>query len=181
MRLESGMTMIELMITLTLVGILMGIAVPSYRYITYSNRASSEVNALLGEMQLARSEAIKAGQFVTICPSTNGTSCLGSTTWNTGWIVFSDVNGNAAVDVGDTVIRVQKAFAVTSDQFVSDNNVQAITFNREGFVSGLPATANGYITITLHTNPVAAQWTRCLQIMTYGSLTTERVNQGSCL
>jgi type IV fimbrial biogenesis protein FimT len=176
------MTMVELLVTLTLVGILMSIAVPSYRYITYSNRASSEVNALLGEMQFARAEAIKEGQFVTVCPSTNGTGCTaGSTTWNTGWIVFSDVNGNAAVDGGDTVIQVQKGFAVTSDQFVSDNNVSAITFNRQGFVSGLPATANGYITITLHTSPVNAQWTRCLQIMTLGSLTTERVNQGGCL
>lgn len=175
------MTMIELLITLTVVGILLGIAVPSYRYVTYSNRASTEVNALLGEMQLARSEAIKEGQFVTVCPSTNGTGCTGGTTWSSGWIVFSDANGNATVDAGDTVLRVQKAFAVTSDQFVSDNNVTAITFNREGFVSGLPATANGYITITLHTNPVAAQWTRCLQIMTLGSLTTERVNQGGCL
>jgi type IV fimbrial biogenesis protein FimT len=181
MRLESGMTMVELLITMTLVAILLSIAVPSYRYVTYSNRASSEVNALLGEMQLARAEAIKEGQFVTVCPSTNGTSCTGSTTWNTGWIVFSDVNGNATVDAGDTVIQVQKAFAVTSDTFTSDNNVQAITFNREGFVSGLPATASGYITITLHTSPVNAQWTRCLQIMTLGSLTTERVNQGGCL
>ncbi len=175
------MTMVELLITMTVVGILLGIAVPSYRYVTYSNRASSEVNALLGEMQLARSEALKEGQFVTVCPSTNATSCAPTTTWNTGWIVFSDVNGNATVDADDTILRVQKAFTVTSDQFVSDNNVQAITFNREGFVSGLPATANGYITITLHTTPVNDQWTRCLQIMTLGSLTTQRVNQVNCL
>jgi type IV fimbrial biogenesis protein FimT len=178
---ESGMTLVELMVTIMLVAILMTIGIPSYRYVTNSNRATSEVNSLLADMQFARAEAIKEGQFVTVCPSTNSTSCVAnSSIWNTGWIVFSDVNGNGIVDAGDTVLRVEKAFSVAGDSFISDNNVSVLTFNREGFVSGLPSTPTGYITITLHTTPLQAQWTRCLQVMTLGALTTERAQQGSC-
>ncbi len=59
----------ELLVTITVVGILMAIAAPSFRYVTTANRASSEINALLGDMQMARGEAMKEGQFVTICAS----------------------------------------------------------------------------------------------------------------
>ncbi len=178
----TGVTLIEMMMVITVAAILMGIGVPSYRYVTTSNRVSTEVNDLLGDMQFARSEAIKEGQSVTVCPSSNGTSCLaGTTTWQQGWIVFSDVNGNAAVNApSDVVLRVQAAFTSAQDTFQSDNAVSAVTFNREGFAVGLPATAAGYITLTLHSTPNNSQWTRCLQIGMVGMLTTERVGAGSC-
>jgi type IV fimbrial biogenesis protein FimT len=178
----AGVTLIELLVVITIAAILMGIGVPSYKFVTTSNRVSTEVNGLLGDMQFARSEAIKEGQSVTVCPSSNGTSCLAATTtWHGGWIVFSDVNGNAAVDAPpDIVLRVQAGFTHAQDTFVSDNNVAAVTFNREGFAVGLPATAVGYITVTLHSTPNNTQWTRCLQVGMVGVLTTERVGTGTC-
>ena len=112
MKRQSGFTITELMVVVAIVAILMAIGVPSYRYITNSYRMSAEVNGLLGDLQYARSEAIKEGQTVTACVSTNGTACDGGANinWASGWIVFSDPNGNAAVDAGDTVLRVQAAF-----------------------------------------------------------------------
>src|SRR5438874_13781183 len=83
---------------------------PSYRYIANSYRMSAEVNGLLGDLQYARSEAIKEGQTVTTCVSADGTGCTGGTAWANGWIVFSDPNANATVDAGETVLRVQGAF-----------------------------------------------------------------------
>ena len=64
---EAGLTLIELLIVITLMAILMGIGVPSYRYVTTSNRMSTEVNSLLGDLQYARSEAAREGQFVAVC------------------------------------------------------------------------------------------------------------------
>lgn len=179
---QSGMTMIELLVTVTLAAMLMALAVPSYRYVTNSNRATTEVNGLLADLQFARSEAIKESQPVTVCPSTNGTSCVAnSSTWNTGWIVFSDQNNSHAVDTGDTILRVQKGFSVAGDSLTADNSVYFITYNREGFITGLPSgVGNGYFTITLHTTPQRNQWTRCLQVMALGSMTTQRQGQGSC-
>jgi type IV fimbrial biogenesis protein FimT len=182
----AGMTMIELLTTISIAVILGALAVPSYRYVTYANRASAEVNALLGDMQFARTEAMKEGQPITVCSSVNATSaaptCSNATTWQGGWVVFSDLNGNGVPNANE-ILRVQGAFAVAGDTFVADNNVTQVQFNRQGFAPLLPPTAAGYITVTLHTTPQGQQWTRCLQIMTTGLVTTERYGdpQGNCL
>ena len=67
----AGFTLVELVTVMTIVAVLMALGVPSYQYVTNANRISSEVNGLLGDMQYARSEAIKEGQTVTICSSAN--------------------------------------------------------------------------------------------------------------
>jgi type IV fimbrial biogenesis protein FimT len=167
-RRVSGFTLIELMTTLSIVAILAAVAVPSFQYVTNANRMASEVNGLLGDMQFARGEAIKEGQTVVICSSTDAATCAGSASWKTGWIVFSDLNGNGAWDAGEPVWRVQKAFKGT-DTFNADNATKFVRFNREGFAVG----AN-IVTITMHDSTSDPKWTRCLKISTVGMLTTTR-------
>src|SRR5258708_2579071 len=91
---QFGFTMIELLIVITIGAILMAIAIPSYRYVTTSNRVAGEINGLLGDVQFARYEAIKEGLNVTICPTqtASDTTCYASTTWTGGWIVLSNAN-----------------------------------------------------------------------------------------
>src|SRR5271154_4492007 len=107
----SGFTLLELMTTLTVAGILLAIGVPSFRYVTWSNRASSEINGLLGDLQLARGEAIREGQTVTVCASTDGASCSNSNSWQTGWIVFSDAIPIGTIEGNDSLLKVQRAFS----------------------------------------------------------------------
>ena len=175
----AGFTLLELLVVMTIVGVLMAIAVPSYQYVTSANRISSEVNGLLGDMQYARSEAIKEGQTVTVCSSTNPTApaptCSGTPTWQTGWIVFSDVNGDGTVNGGDTILRVQRAFSF-GDTFNANNAMHAVTFNREGFALGLANT----VTVTLHAQVPTVGSTRCLAITIVGQLTTETAGTGGC-
>jgi type IV fimbrial biogenesis protein FimT len=125
----SGFTMIELMMTVAIGSIVLMLAVPSFRYVTNSNRIAAEINGLLGDLQFARGEAIKEGKTVTACISNNGTGCTGGTSWKDGWIVFSDPNANATVDAGETVLRVQKTFS-GSDTFLANNGLTSVTFNR---------------------------------------------------
>lgn len=182
-RKSAGFNLLELMTAITIGAILMGIGVSSYRYVTNSNRVSTEVNTLLGDLMLARSEAIKEGVNVITCPSTDQKTCAGTNVWQGGWIVFADVNGDGAyTSTTDVMIRVQKAFNYsTTDTFTSDNAMQSVTFNREGFAINQPTTTNNYVTVTLHTSPTNNQWTRCLQIGTFGNLVTERYQaSGSC-
>jgi type IV fimbrial biogenesis protein FimT len=54
MKVTAGFTLIELIVVITIVSILMAVGVPSYRYVTNSNRMSAEVNGLLGDLQFAR-------------------------------------------------------------------------------------------------------------------------------
>lgn len=165
-----GITLLELVTVMGIVAILMAIAVPSYRYVTNANRIAAEVNGLLGDMQYARAEAIKEGQTVTVCVSSNGTACdgPGATNWQNGWIVFSDVLNDYQVDPGDPVLRVQSAFTGT-DTFTASNNVSYVAFNREGFATG-PGIANGAM-ITLHAAVPNSASTRCLSLSLLGLMT----------
>jgi type IV fimbrial biogenesis protein FimT len=174
---SAGFTLIELLTVITVVAVLFAIGMPSYRYVTNANRISGEVNALLGDMQYARSEAIKEGQTVTVCSSTNATTCSNQTSWRNGWIVFTDVNGNGAVDaLNDTILRVQPAFP-PGDTFNANQGAKWVSFNREGFALGL----NNTVTITLHAVVPDVGSTRCLAITIVGQLATQTSGQQACL
>lgn len=180
---SSGFTMIELAIVMVIVGILMAIAVPSFRYVTTANRITAEVNGLLGDMQFARAEAIKEGRPVVVCASANSTAaaptCSNANTWHTGWIICSDLNNTGACDAGDPIFRVQKSFASnnSTDTFVATGATSAFVFNREGFATGLPGT----ITIKLHSAPtVVTSYTRCLAVSAVGTLNVQLAGAGNC-
>ena len=167
---QRGFTLTELIMVVAIVAILLGIAVPSYRYITNSYRISSEVNGLLGDLMYARSEAIKEGQFVTVCVTVNGKTCTGNKSWDRGWLVFS--NPKNGPQPPGSILRIQDRFTGTQpDSFDADNGVSSVTYNREGFAT----TAAGFpnATITLHDPTANPAWTRCLWITPQGILTVE--------
>jgi len=84
-----GFTLIELMIALVILGILVTFAVPSFNDAALSSKLTGFSNDLLASAQVARSEAIKRNAAVTLCRSTNGTSCAASGGWEAGWIVLT--------------------------------------------------------------------------------------------
>jgi type IV fimbrial biogenesis protein FimT len=172
---NRGVTLLETITVMSIAAILVAIAVPSFRYVTNANRIAGEGNALLGDLQYARAEALKEGQAVSVCVSRDGAICLaGSSAWENGWIVFSDVNGSGAVDTGDTVLRVQAPFS-GSDTFTANTGVGAVTFNREGFAT----VANGTV-MTLHTAPVVNAYTRCLSVGLVGLMAIQPYDGAAC-
>ncbi len=163
----SGFTLVELLATIAIIAILFGIGVPSFRTVTTSSRVSSEINGLLVDLQFARSEALKEGQPVTMCVSTDGASCTGGTDWKAGWIAFSDPNADANVDVSETLLKIQKPFTGT-DSLTEANSLSSLTFNREGFALNL---ASGAF-LTLHDSSSNKRFTRCLAVTLTGSMET---------
>jgi type IV fimbrial biogenesis protein FimT len=177
---QHGFTIIELVVVMSIVGILMAIGVPSFKYVTTANRVSSEVNGLLGDLQLARAEAIKEGQTVTVCASSDGATCsAGATDWTIGWIVFSDSNASQTVNGNDVILRMQKALK-TGDSFKPAPTIAAVTFNREGFAVNLPVGASGSNMISLHDSTSTQAYTRCLLITIVGAMTTSPYLAGTC-
>ncbi len=161
-RMAAGFTLVELLVTIALIAILLAIGVPSYQSVTTANRMSGEINGLVGNLQYARAEAVKQGQNVTVCASSNGTSCSGSGTWSNGWIV---------VDSNNNVLKVQQAFGGTDTLASSGNTLSSIAYNRYGF------TANSG-TLTLHDQANTQTWRKCVVVSPVGELTLN--SQGAC-
>lgn len=106
-RAVSGFTLLELMITVVVLAILVGIAVPSLGDATLAGKLAASANDLVAGVAMGRSEAIKRNAVTSLCVSSDGASC-GSGGWDQGWIVIS----------GSTVIQKHSAaptgFKVTS-------------------------------------------------------------------
>ena len=103
---QRGFTILELMQTVAVIAILAGLAVPSFLETIRANRIVTDNNELIATLVYARSEAIKRGQRVTVCPSADQATCAGGGGWEQGWIVFVDPNGVGTVDPGEPVLRV---------------------------------------------------------------------------
>lgn len=107
----SGVTMIELMVVLAILALLTVLAAPSFNQVVASTRVSTATNELYGSLNLAKSEAIRTGSRVTVCPTTDLSTCLtsASATWSTGWLVFSDATRTASfasIDAGESIIQI---------------------------------------------------------------------------
>src|SRR5690349_7593490 len=100
MNRTRGLTLIEMLATVSLVAILGALAAPSFHNLALNSERTTTVNTLFHALFFARSEAIKRGEVVTVCKSTDGSTCSSSGTWASGWIVFVNKD-HADVDVRD--------------------------------------------------------------------------------
>ncbi len=97
-----GFTLVELMVSLLVLAILLGLAVPSFRDASLSSRLTGYANDLVSSVQIARSEAIKRNLTVTLCASVNGSTCAAGVGWEVGWIILAPRPSSiATLDVVD--------------------------------------------------------------------------------
>lgn len=82
-----GFTLIELMVTLSIVAVVSFMAVPTFVSTVNSNQATNLTNEFVSTLNFARSEAIKREYRVVV-------GMIGETGWEEGWRVFVDFNGN---------------------------------------------------------------------------------------
>jgi len=113
------MTLVELLFTMAIGGLVLALAIPNFRDFVQNNRAAEEANALVGALALARSEAVSRGVPVSVCASDDNETCADAVDWSTGWIVFTDANAPlGTVDDAaepDTVLRALPALRAGSE------------------------------------------------------------------
>lgn len=113
---ESGFTLIELMVTIAVLAILLAIAQPSFVDLLNENRDIAKVNQLIGDIRLARTTAIKERSVVWLASGTiNPAGAFTNLSWNNGWYILVDKIDSS----GNTVLK-----SATVAQHNDDNDTQ---------------------------------------------------------
>lgn len=157
-RRNSGFTVIELLVVVSIVAIIGTIGLPSLLSSITSVRMSGEINSLVGALNRARSEAVKRGLTVSVCPGT-GSSCGTGTDWSSGWEVLLSSTPTQQLQLGSAVTHSDVMTASTSltpayPQFMPSGYT---------FFTG---------TITLHDKDSTTRLYRCI-VFNAGSWTTK--------
>lgn len=149
---QRGFTLYELLVTVFVVGILLGFGVPNFMQFQRNNAVTAAVNDAVSGLYLARSEAVKRQVPMTLCGSAapldpNPVCSAGG---NGGFIVFVDENGNGVLtdatdgngsrDAGEIVLLQRDAPGGTLNVF--GNGGQYVAYAATGFaVSPAPGNA----------------------------------------
>jgi type IV fimbrial biogenesis protein FimT len=139
-RSQRGFTLVEALIAFAVTAVLIAIGLPNLTTYSATRAIQSKVSSLSGAMRLARTESVKRGVRVTVCPSVTANAatpaCAATSQWETGWIIFADQGLPNVVDAGvDQVIRVQQGFS-DSGAITSSGGAAAINFFPNGIAIG---------------------------------------------
>jgi type IV fimbrial biogenesis protein FimT len=136
MKTQSGLSLVELMVTISIATILLAIAVPNFQRFMESGRISSATSNLMGALNFARSESIRRGVPVSLRNS------LGGANWGGGWTMFVDNDGDGVQDAGDDTLRIGAALAGGLSQRSTASYTNAIIYRPNG-----RSTQNGHFAI----------------------------------
>jgi type IV fimbrial biogenesis protein FimT len=181
-RRSAGFTIFELMVTVSIAGILFAVATPNLRVFLQNNRLSAASNDLLRSFQVARSEAIKRQQDVVVCASANPTvaqpTCSYGKKFN-GWIVFQDTNSNWVADMGEPIL--ERHDLLDSTITVKNDNDGIESYAGTGFAKPIQAKSptRNILICDVRGNQVSATSTsieRAVLITTSGRVRVSRVS-----
>lgn len=110
---NAGFSLVELMVTVAVLAVLLGLAVPSFQGVIQQNRLTAATNELVAAVQLARAEAIRRNREVELCPTENGSTCGGSS-WSR------------------VAVRVPSSSEVVREFGVTGGGITAVGSNRVG-------------------------------------------------
>lgn len=127
-----GFTLLELITAIAVASILLGLGIPAFNNMIRDSQIASESSNLYTAMTLARSEALKRGVRVSVCPpeTVEAEDCDPDGDWTKGWMMFADDFGSpGVVDPSDVILQIWSAPAAGTNIGTA---MKAVTFNRSG-------------------------------------------------
>ncbi|HVC37794.1 MAG TPA: GspH/FimT family pseudopilin [Gammaproteobacteria bacterium] len=124
----SGFSLIELLALISIVAILAAIALPNFSATIKADRDTSQINSVLDGLSLARSEAIKIGNNVTICAGNNNTCAAAN--WANGWIEFYNT-----LPPGATTSTIRVFPPISGNDTLTSSGGNSFTFNSTGMLT----------------------------------------------
>lgn len=168
-RRAAGLTLVEILVTLSIVALLMTLAVPSFKPMLERWRVKQSLGALTDTLRLARSEAIKRGGNVVIQKLPNNTHgctlAADAADWGCGWRVF--VDANADNDYAANEETLQLAQIPAGIEVKHTINAAAIRMDRWGKMGGLNAKS---FVVSPHPEGTSSAATRTLCISAGGRI-----------
>ena len=119
---------------MTMVIILTLAGIPGLRDFSMNQNMKSALAMLQSDLKFARSEAVKLNSWTVACPGSAVTGCAAHARWNTGWMVFVDVNGDLDWQTGEPLLR--QANALEKLNALGQSSRQLIRFYPGGFAPG---------------------------------------------
>jgi type IV fimbrial biogenesis protein FimT len=140
-KIQSGFTLLELMVVLAIAGILMAVAIPAMGNFVRNGRITAAANDVMAALHFTRSEATKRRQPVTLCTSNDTINADGSQNDDptcaaspllTGWFAFVDLNQNATREAGEAVLMQREPMDA---RIIARSSVNpfAVTYLNNGF------------------------------------------------
>lgn len=173
-----GVTLTELLVTLAILVILVGLAAPQLSTFIAQRAVESQAQTLSAALQLARSEALKRGQPITICKSTTVNTATPScattgTDWSSGWLIFADKTAPVGdFDPGDVVLQVQQPMKSGG---IVNSNPNAISFSPTGMIMGISASFRVQPNVT-GAQVDSPELNRCVVLTVQGRMRTSKRN-----
>jgi type IV fimbrial biogenesis protein FimT len=170
----SGFTIIELMITIAVASVLLGLAVPAFTDMVRNTRIANQANAIVGALNYARAETTVRGMPISICAANNagGNTCVAAatnaTSWQNGWVIFTDRSGVAGVlDATDQLLQTGAAPAT------GFSVVNTASFVRFG-VGATPSTAGTFTVAPTMSGYCASTGNRQIAVGLTGRVNTSK-------
>ncbi len=135
MKKNSGFTLMELIVTVAVISMVMAFAIPSMTTFNQNDRLTTNINALVGHLAYARSEAVKTSQQVSLCISSDSATCTG-TNWEQGWMIYADANGDGTFNAAsETILRAQQALDGGNTLTATGAIGSQVTYDYRGFAT----------------------------------------------
>ena len=129
---QNGFTLLELVITLSIVAILASFLPSVSAAFIYSNKVTAAINKVAADMSYARTEAITRNQNVELCKTLNGIECIRAMQWESGWMIFVDENKNRKREMSEAVLRYQQAINTVNITYRGTASSHYIRFRPDG-------------------------------------------------